>query len=874
MATFGTSCFGLLQLSSSTFKKLSSDTIKSSTFSSEQGYQITDSNDLYKVSVLTSEKVFLSTSVLQVSCNASVLAFVTATGFLLVMGEDSDKTGILGIKGVYSLKSPAKVPINTRVGSVQIGAHHAAMLSSKGELYTWGTGPYGELGTFSREKHLPGLVQTSRIFLIRQVVCGDFFTAFCTAGGFVYIYGKLPSGDCGVMKVRQPFTVKGMCDHFIETLHCNQYFLVAVTDKKEAYVVDACMNLHKLPQEFSRLACSHTSIIGVGNADRVIHEFMPVESSECRASSLSESAYFIDEILINDFEMFSGFYVSCAIYSSDEPIYEINLQLLSLQKVYIDNSEETPEGPDPRIRRTLMRLTGILNTQLKNNKKYSVYAVKLFAKCRKMALQKPISLILTPILTKLMKKALIMKRTAWRKYESFVEKSKKHFELNSIRKGLVLQNCLNKIGRKVFTKTIDSFEMNEFIRNHKAHIAERVFLFLCRKKIDIRRQGLYAIKCFTQSVEKMEGKVQRVFELVEKSIKLKFVQYLLHNHIVKLKIYKTITQIVAYSSAQSSRVRVLKSFHLWKRNIVAMKISQISQKYARSMRTKKMAETLSQLLRKLYKSGLVSLKNFAHPQYNRFKVIFLSNSLNFAFQSSIKPIFYTLKHFDLHLKTFTTSLNSVLRPRFQHLISCLKFYINRRKVIVFLKILTKASTKEANFTHRSLFRAFSRLAGYVPRAQSPALSLSNESYQHSPQPKTSLPSRLPLSKPRHKLLTKEHTKSTMSLMSGERTNIQKSNSITKAAKNLTPCKFKQKKLISKAKKGSVLQKPKIYVETEGSASINSSFFEVSPRNQTFLTEDSPEKRPPWEEQILYLAVAMLGSLLKSYMKGYLKVIVE
>jgi len=292
------------------------------------------------------------------------------------------------------------------------------------------------------------------------------------------------------------------------------------------------------------------------------------------------------------------------------------------------------------------------------------------------------------------------------------------------------------------------------------------------------------------------------------------------------------------------------------------------------MRTKKMAETLSQFLRKMYKSGLISLKNFAHPHYNRFKVIFLNNSLNFAFQSSIKPIFYSLKHFDLQLKTFTASLNSVLRPRFQQVISCLRFYINRRKVIVLLKILTKASTKEANSTHRSLFRAFSRLAGYVPRAQSPALSLSSESNQLSPQPKTSLPSRLPLSKTRHKFLSKEHTKSTMSLMSGERTNLQKSNSITKAPKNLTPCKFKPKKLINKTKKGSVMLKPGMYVETEGSASINSSFFEVSPRNQTFLTEDSPEKRPPWEEQILYLAVAMLGSLLKGHMKGYLKELVE
>lgn len=874
MASLSTSCFGLLQLSSSTFKKLSTETIKFSIFSTDHGYQITDSNDLYKVSVLSLEKVFLSTSVLQVSCNDSVLAFVTNAGFLLVMGEDKEKTGILGLKGVYSIKTPAKVHINTRVGSVQLGAHHAAMLSSKGELYTWGTGKCGELGMAYGERQLPCLVQTAKIFLIRQVVCGTFFTAFCTAGGFVYIYGKLPKGDCEVVKARQPFTVRGMCDHFIEELFCNQYFLVAVTDKREAYVVDACMNLKKLPQEFLKLACSNTSIIGIGKLDRVIHEFTPDTSSDCRANSLTESAYFIDEILINEFEIFSGHHVSCAIYSKEELIYEINLQLLSLQKVFFDSTEEKTEEPDQRIRKTLLRMFTILNTQLKNNKKNSIYAIKLLAMCRKVALQKPIILILTPILTSLMKKALIKKRAAWKKFKDFVEKSKKNYELNVIRKGLVLQNCLIKIGKKVFLETIDYFEMSEFIRKYKAHVAERIFLFLGRKRVDMRRQGLYAVKCFTQSVEKIQKKLIRVVELTEKSIKLKFVQYLVNNHIVKLKIYKTITQIVAYSNAQNSRVRVLKFFHLWKRNVVAIKISQISQKYARSIRTKKMAENLTQLIRKVYKLGWTSIKAKSHPHFNRFKVIFLNNSLHFAFQSTMRPIFQTIKTNKIYLRSLKLACQSLLRPRFQQFIYCLKLYINRRKMIVLLKLLMKLNTKAENFNHRSLFRGFSRLFGYNPRALSPALSLlSSDSQPHSPQPKTSLPSRLPISKPRHKLLTKEHTKSTASLIPPERFSSKKNVSISKAPKNLTPSKFKQRKLINKKKKESLLQRPRIYVETEESLSIYSSPFDLSPKNQTFLTEDSPEKRPSWEEQMLLLAVAMVSSLLKGHLKGFFKEIV-
>ena len=871
MANTSLSCFGILHLPSSKFLKLSSENVKQASFSSDHGYSITESSDLYKHSLPSLEKTLLSTSVTQVSCNSSVLAFVTSSGFVLTMGEDKLKSGILGIKNCYSLKSPTKIQITARVSSVHLGHMHGALLSSKGELFTWGTGHSGQLGLALNERQPVTLVQTARIFLIRQVVCGKSFTAFCTAGGFVYVYGNLPVGECEEVRLRQPYTIRGMCEYFIERMECNENFLVTVTDKKEAFVVDACMNLKKIGIDFSRIVCSGDGVLVIEKGDAVIHEFVPEQGAKCKANELVESAYFIDEILNHRFEVFSGSFVSVGIVSDDSPIFEITMQLLSLHKVMIDHTDPAPDGPNPRLKRNLSNLIHILFSCQGNFKQSTFYALKLYSKCKKMALQKPFSLIVAPILTQLMTKSLILKRRAWKKYQAFITHSQKLFHLKALKQSQSITSSLAKVLRKTFNSIIDTFELHEFVRNQKNHFAEQVFSFINKKRLDQKRVGLLGIKKFIQSVRIVKKRLWRVLELVEKSIKLKFVESLIHNHIIKMKIYKTITQIIDYSSAQSSRVRMLKLFHTWKRNLVSIKIALISQKYARSIRNKKMAEKLMQVTRKSYKLGMLSLKNFIRPNFNRFKVIFIVNSLRLILKTSVKPVFVEIKEHNKRLGLLEDYLAPLVKRQFFALIQGMKYLIGRRRTIALFKLLTSLGTRIANQEVLQKFRAFYKFSELNSYHSSPSQSILTESPKLSPTMKLSLTSTC-ASNTKRKLLVKERASAGATV--GEKKVNKKQTPPPRRLKNSTPNKRKSVRIISKGG-NTKLQKQVTGVEhEEADDSFISSFTEISPRSAAGTYGDYQKKFVQWEEKIMVLAVAMINSLLKTYLKGYFKGIVK
>lgn len=867
MASLNSSCFGLLQLNTSTFKKLSSESVKSASFSSEYGCIVSESNNLTKVYLPTMESSFLSASVVQVSCCESALGFVTTSGFLYTMGEDTGKFGILGIKNCFSTKVPSKVQINVRIESVSISCKHAAALSAKGELFTWGTGTCWELGNCAHgERILPSVVQTAKIFLIKQITCGLNLTTFCTAGGFAYLYGELPKSICDSIPIpRHPYTIKGMSDQFIlKSEYCSN-FLLLYNDQKEVFIVDSCMKTTKLPCKFSKISCSSSSIIGISKTDKLIHEFKPSPSSICKANNLSETAYFVDEVFSHKFQIFSGFFVSCGFSSINKPITQINLQQLSLQKLYIDNSDVFIDSPDLGVKKGIGKMFAVLNKQYRNLLKTSVFDIKYFANYRKIVLEKPLGLVLSPILMKIMLKALILKRNAWKKFLGFVENSRKMFEFSLIKKTQCLQNCLGRVNKRVFVMVIETFELQEFWRNQKIHIAERIFSVLSHRNFESKRQGFYSIRKFVKSLILVKRRISQLFRLASKSIKLQFFELLVHNHILKLRIYQIITQIISYSSAQSSRVLILKFFHIWKRNLVSLKIARISEKYVKSMKIKKMTEKLMQLNRKTLKSIFTNLKVLTRPNPHRFKVIFLANSIQLILTSIKKPVFFDLKVFKKSSKKFQVLLNTLIKSRFSSIISGIQSFISSRKLISLYKLMMKKTTKFENYQHRQMFKAFIKLSSLIMvRNYSPSMSSINFSPKGQIRSRLFKPS-LSISTKKlnsKKLIEKKQAKTSTNLMVSQR------NSLRKAT---FPGIFK-----AKGKNTTFIQKP------PGSPSslmsnnfmipddINSSFFSnitgISPRSTNF--DHSPKKESRWEVHILALGIAIISSLLRSYLKSY------
>ena len=138
--------------------------------------------------------------VVEIECGGSHMFAVTREGELLSWG--SNRYGQLGRKGNGTISSlPGFVeglPINdqTYITQISCGMFHSAVVLSNREIYTWGLGGNGRLGTVeSKAVDTPSLL-TSFPASVDQVSCGDYHTCFIVENR-VYISGEMKYGTQG-----------------------------------------------------------------------------------------------------------------------------------------------------------------------------------------------------------------------------------------------------------------------------------------------------------------------------------------------------------------------------------------------------------------------------------------------------------------------------------------------------------------------------------------------------------------------------------------------------------------------------------------------------------------------------------------------------
>ncbi|XP_077246976.1 regulator of chromosome condensation (RCC1) family with FYVE zinc finger domain-containing protein [Tasmannia lanceolata] len=114
----------------------------------------------------------------QISCGRMLTVALTATGIVYTMG--SAVHGQLGNPKAED-KSIATVEGNLKgefVKEISSGSYHIAVLTSKGNVYTWGMGANGRLGLGDIEdRSSPALVEALKDRQILTVACGSSFTA-------------------------------------------------------------------------------------------------------------------------------------------------------------------------------------------------------------------------------------------------------------------------------------------------------------------------------------------------------------------------------------------------------------------------------------------------------------------------------------------------------------------------------------------------------------------------------------------------------------------------------------------------------------------------------------------------------------------------
>nr|XP_018668558.1 serine/threonine-protein kinase Nek8-like isoform X1 [Ciona intestinalis] len=123
------------------------------------------------------------------SCGSNFSVFVTDNGILLTCGDGSQ--GCLGQGNLSSTTRPSMVEplLSVDVSTVACGDAHVVALSSEGEIYAWGCGSQGRLGT----GHDDHCIEPHRVAInqaIRDVRCGHDGTMFITDVGTLLACGN------------------------------------------------------------------------------------------------------------------------------------------------------------------------------------------------------------------------------------------------------------------------------------------------------------------------------------------------------------------------------------------------------------------------------------------------------------------------------------------------------------------------------------------------------------------------------------------------------------------------------------------------------------------------------------------------------------
>ncbi|KFH12064.1 regulator of chromosome condensation (RCC1) repeat-containing protein [Toxoplasma gondii VAND] len=86
-----------------------------------------------------------------------------------------------------------------KVVQVACGSSHCAALTEDGEIYTWGSDDYGQLGLGKESRFvlLPRRVDALADKRVVSVRCGHFFTCCTTSTGEVFVWGYGRDGECG-----------------------------------------------------------------------------------------------------------------------------------------------------------------------------------------------------------------------------------------------------------------------------------------------------------------------------------------------------------------------------------------------------------------------------------------------------------------------------------------------------------------------------------------------------------------------------------------------------------------------------------------------------------------------------------------------------
>jgi alpha-tubulin suppressor-like RCC1 family protein len=189
----------------------------------------------------------------EISCggwHTSALTGEASGGQLFSWG--SGRCGQLGHGDWSSQRLPTAVTnLNGKgISQVALGSFHTVVLSSGGEVYSWGCGRDGQLGHGDwGSPRVPHLIKALQGKGVVSVACGEYHSAALTASGDVYTWGDGGDGQLGHgdwrskgFRLSQPRLIKALQGKGVTSISCGEYHMAALTGAGEVFTWGKSVN--------------------------------------------------------------------------------------------------------------------------------------------------------------------------------------------------------------------------------------------------------------------------------------------------------------------------------------------------------------------------------------------------------------------------------------------------------------------------------------------------------------------------------------------------------------------------------------------------------------------------------------------------------
>jgi alpha-tubulin suppressor-like RCC1 family protein len=130
-----------------------------------------------------------------ISCGGNHTAVVTTTGNLYTFGDN--KFGQLGHGDRNNRLLPTRIEDISEVSSVSCGIHHTAIIAGDRMVYTFGRGGEGQLGHDVSEDQLEPIPLWNSFTSATTVSCGGFHTAIVDSDQQIHLFGRGLEGQLG-----------------------------------------------------------------------------------------------------------------------------------------------------------------------------------------------------------------------------------------------------------------------------------------------------------------------------------------------------------------------------------------------------------------------------------------------------------------------------------------------------------------------------------------------------------------------------------------------------------------------------------------------------------------------------------------------------